>query len=106
MAAAKKKAPAKKDNPDSTSLYTANQVGNVHVDDTTVVYLPEGSPRIGHFATVEKGEHKGKYGVVVQAIAFNSKGWPTKVNFRTRDDDNELITVDYDALREAEAGRR
>ena len=80
----------------------------IHVDDTVIPFLPEGSPRIGHFAVVTDGdeEHEGKYGVIENAVAFDSKGWPTKVIFRTRDAASEAFEVDYENLREAEAGRR
>lgn len=78
----------------------------IHVDSTVTPYLPEGSPVIGGFATVEKGEHKGRYGVVEQVVAFDSKGWPVNVNFRTRDNDHSLLVVKYSDLKASEAGRR
>lgn len=108
MAASKaKKSSTKKSSGDSKALYE-QQLGKntIHVDSTTAVYLPEGSALIGHFADVVSGEYQGKYGVVEKATAFDSKGWPTKVAFRTRDAANELLTVDYSDLRVSEAGKR
>lgn len=78
----------------------------IHVDSTTQPYLPEGSPNIGHFASVVKGEHKGRYGVVERVASFGSDGWPKTVAFRTRDDDSEMLTVKYDDLEADRAGKR
>lgn len=102
-----KKSPAKKSSGDQKALYD-EQLGKrtIHVDSTTAVYLPEGSALIGHFADVTSGDHKGLYGVVEKATAFDSKGWPTEVAFRSRDASNELITVKYSDLTLAEAGKR
>jgi hypothetical protein len=89
----------------SRNLYDAAPQNTVHVNDATQ-YLPEGSATIGNFAVVKSGEHQGRYGVVEQVASFDSKGWPKTVIFRTRDQDSSRLTVDYDKLEAAEAGRR
>ena len=61
----------------------------------------------GHFCTVVKHkdvdkENEGVYGVYVDTVAFEENGDPKQVLVRTRDADNRLISVPYDAIRPAE----
>ncbi len=63
-------------------------------------------PDIGGFATVTKGEHRNRYGVIEEVVSSDKDGYPEKVVFRTRDDDSARLVVKFDDLEHAEAGRR
>jgi len=65
---------------------------------------PLGEALEGQFAVVTKGEHERRYGVVEQVYVKDNK--PTDVLFRTRDDDNLLLTIPYDSLERSVAGKR
>lgn len=49
---------------------------------------------------VTKGDHKGKYGVAVGRTATGD------AIVRTRDENNELLVVDFDSLANSSEGRR
>lgn len=55
----------------------------------------------GHFVEVTAGEHKGRYGVLVDTDQYSDN-----VVVRTRDSSNERLLVAYKDLKPAEAGRR
>lgn len=62
---------------------------------------------IHQFADVISGEHKGRYGAVVE-IASRDKdtGLPDSFVLRTRDDNDERLVVSAEDLRPAIAGKR
>lgn len=55
----------------------------------------------GHFVDVVAGPHEGRYGVLI-SVGAN----PKESVVRTRDANTDLISVDYNDLRPALAGRR
>lgn len=70
----------------------------------------------GHFCTVDR-THKDVdtnllpagedgYGVYVEPAVTDENGYPVTATVRLRDNTNRLITVPYEALRPASAGRR
>lgn len=60
----------------------------------------------GHFVQVVSGKYEGRYGVFMNAVEYGSDKYPTKISVRTRDAENELITVDYKDTRRAKSGVR
>lgn len=64
--------------------------------------LSDDEARPGHFALVVDGEHKGRYGTIVGTYTER----PDVVTFRTRDDRDEFLVVNYDDLRPDTAGKR
>jgi hypothetical protein len=73
----------------------------------------------GHFVTIDRThkdlddkakdalpEEQDGYGVYLTPAAVDDDGYPTSAVVRLRDDTNALVTVPYDSLRPALAGRR
>lgn len=58
-------------------------------------------PVEGHFVRVVAGPHEGRYGVLVRVGED-----PKQSVLRTRDKYTDLLSVDYNDLRPAEAGLR
>ena len=58
------------------------------------------------FATIIAGEHAGRYVVVGSSLEMGSDGYPLRVLVRTRDDRDEVLTVDYADLRPTATGGR
>lgn len=74
-----------------------------------VVYTPRTDDDVlsGCFCRVIRGEHQGRYGVLIGAVTVNvGDGWPAVVTVRTRDDRDEYIEVNYDDIRPAQPGGR
>ncbi len=91
----KKQASVKRDTPAARRPITADMVR----DDSDA--------SVGHFVDVVEGEHKGRYGVLIDFADYDRKtGFPNKAIVRTRDKDTARIVVDYESLRPAEAGGR
>lgn len=62
--------------------------------------------REGAFADVVAGEHAGRYGVYVDTLNREDDGSPKTILLRTRDDNDELLTLPYGDCVLAESGRR
>jgi hypothetical protein len=54
----------------------------------------------GGFVNVVAGPYKGRVGVFTQVLTYSDvTGYPTKILVRTRDDEHELIGVEYASVR-------
>lgn len=52
------------------------------------------------FVDVVAGEHKGRFGAIVQVLEHDAKtGYPARVLLRTRDEFNELLALAYSDVR-------
>jgi hypothetical protein len=60
----------------------------------------------GFFARVKDGVHAGRYGVLSHTAKADAKGLPIDVTIRTRDANDELITVPYTSVVRDTAGKR
>lgn len=60
----------------------------------------------GGFCRVVDGPFVGRYGVFVSTAASDANGLPITVVFRSRDEHDEYLTVDYAHLVRADAGGR
>lgn len=58
----------------------------------------------GYFVDVVSGYRQGSFGSFERVLKYGKDGYPTQILVRTRDEDNELISVAYRDVRPAKRG--
>ena len=57
---------------------------------------------LGSWVDVVSGQHAGRFGSYRETLTSGDDGYPSRILIRTRDAANELLEVDYSAVRPSE----
>jgi hypothetical protein len=92
----------KGDQPDEKSVLASRQTA--HDPKNRAIFPDQASretgfePFYGHFASVEKGEHKGTVVLVQEVVGWDEQGRPLQVQVRPKRTPGYLFTVNYEDL--------